>query len=299
MKILITGGHVTPAVAIIEELKKNPTIQAVFVGGKYGEVKGKALSYEYQSIIHLGVRFIHLETGRLTRLFSLFTILDFVSFPLGLFRSFCILQKEKPDVILSFGGYIAFPIAISAFFLRIRIFTHEQTLVPGITNRLIACFAQKIFISFPETKRFFDKRKTITTGNPLRTSIFHLIKKPFSIVKTRPIIYITGGSLGSHSINRIIEGILPDLLKKYIVIHQTGNIAKYGDFERLSMYKDKNYFLSRHFASDEIGSIYSVSDVIIARSGANTICELIALQKPALLIFRGLREVNKKLMHYF
>ncbi len=284
MKILITGGHVTPALAVIEELKKHPNVDIVFVGKKYTSVKKKTLSFEYQVIADLKISFIHLETGRLTRLFSLSSFLNLLRLPFGLIRSFYIIQKEKPDITFSFGGYIAFPLVISSFLLGVRIFTHEQTMIPGISNRFIAYLSKKIFISFPETKGFFDKKKTVVTGNPLRKSIFHVIKKPFLIEKTKPVIYITGGSLGSHSINRMIEEVFPDLLKKYIIIHQTGNREEYGDFDRLSRHKDKNYFLRAHFTSEEIGFVYSVSDMVIARSGANTIFELIALKKPAILI---------------
>lgn len=284
MKILITGGHVTPAFAVIEELKKHPTVEIVFVGRKYTDIKNKTLSFEYRAITDEKIPFIHIETGRLTRLFSLSSFLNLILILLGLFRSFHILQKQKPDVILSYGGYIAFPIALSSFLLRIPIFTHEQTLSPGIANRAISYLAKKTFISFPETMRFFDKKKTVITSNPLRNSIFKVHKRPFSIEKTKPVIYITGGSLGSHSINRIIEEILPELLKKYTIIHQTGNIKEYGDFERLSKYKDKNYFLYTHFTNEEIGFVYSISDMVIARSGANTLFELIALKKPAILI---------------
>lgn len=284
MKILITGGHVTPALAVIEELKKHPGIDIVFVGRKYVNSKEKTTSFEYQVIKNAGVRFIHIETGRLTRLFSLHTLIDFLQSPLGLLRSWNIIRKENPDCVLSFGGYIAFPLAIVALFLRIPLFTHEQTIAPGFTNRMIAHWAQKIFISFPETARYFNHKKTIITGNPLRTVIFSTIKKPFDLHKTKPVVYITGGSLGSHSINLIVESILPDLLKKYHIIHQAGDSSEYQDFKRLSHNHDQNYFLFKHFSNNEIGHVYSMADIVIARAGANTIGELIALQKPAVLI---------------
>lgn len=277
MKLLITGGHVTPAAAVIDELVKHKKITIIFVGRH-------DTRFEYQSLQSRNIRFVYLQSGRLTRLFSIKSLLNLFQFPIGLWQSISIVRKEKPDRILSFGGYIALPVAITAFLLRIPLFTHEQTMIPGLANRIIGGLAKKFFISFPQTARFFNKKKTVYTGNPVRTSVFTCAKKPFQLDKTKPVIYVSGGSLGSHSINRIIEKILPDLLKKYIVIHQTGDAVEYGDFARLSAARREGYFLKKHFYDDEIGYIYSLADCVVSRSGANTMFELIALQKPAVLI---------------
>lgn len=285
MKILITGGHVTPALAVIEELKKRKNIEIVFVGRKYALDFEKTPSFEYQSIKNLKIKFIELKAGRLTRIISLRSFVNFLKFPFGFLRAFQILKHERPEIILSFGGYLAFPITVLGWFLNIPIFTHEQTLIPGLTNRIISFLAKKVFISFAQTARYFKKNKVVFTGNPLRTSIFQVIKRPFEVSQhDKKIIYVTGGSLGAHSLNVLIEQILNRLLDKFIVIHQTGDTEKYGDFERLSKIKNKNYFVSQHFYNDEIGFIYSVADLIVCRSGANTIFELIVLRKPAILI---------------
>lgn len=284
MKILITGGHLTPALAVIEELKKIRNTEIVFVGRKYALDFEKTLSFEYQSIKKLGIRFIELKTGRLTRIISWRSFLNFIKFPLGFIYAFQILKKEKPDVILSFGGYLGLPVAIISWLMRISVYTHEQTIIPGLTNRVIGFFAKKIFISFEESKKYFPSGKIVLSGNPIRSSIFQIRKKPFIINKTKPVIYVTGGSLGSHSINVLIESIISRLLQDFIVIHQTGDTKEYQDFERLSLIKNKNYFLKKHFFDEEIGYIYSLTDLIISRAGANTVFEIIALKKPAILI---------------
>lgn len=285
MRILITGGHITPALAIIEELKKYENIEFVFVGRKHALDFEKTLSFEYQSIKKLGIKFIELKAGRLTRIISLRSLVNFLKFPCGFFRSFKILKQEKPDTILSFGGYLALPIAVAGWLFKIPIYTHEQTLIPGLTNRLISFFARKIFISFPQTKKYFTAEKVIFSGNPLRTSIFQIKKKAFKLLKNKKkVIYITGGSLGAHSLNVLIESILDKLLKQFIVIHQTGDVKEYGDFEKLSKMEKQDYFVQKHFFDSEIGFIYSIADLVISRSGANTIFELIALKKPAILI---------------
>jgi UDP-N-acetylglucosamine--N-acetylmuramyl-(pentapeptide) pyrophosphoryl-undecaprenol N-acetylglucosamine transferase len=284
MKIIVTGGHLSPALALIDTLKEKKTIQIVYVGKKYNLDSEKTLSLEYQEIKKRNLPFYHLTTGRLTRIISVATIVNLLKFPFGLLQSFSILKKEKPDLIFSFGGYLGLPVALCGFLLNIPIYIHEQTINPGLTNRILSLFARRIFISFPQTKNFFPKNKVILSGNLVRREIFKIIKKPFVIKKTKPVIYITGGSLGSHSLNILIEKILPQLTKKYIVIHQVGSVEQYHDFERLKTYQYSSYFPVKHFFLEEIGYIYKIADLVIGRAGANTFFELIALKKPAILI---------------
>ena len=273
MKILITGGHFTPAIALIEELKKD--YKLVFVGRKYSQEKG-FLSLEYQEITKLGIPFHNLETGRSNH--------NFFKLITGLYQAEKILSQEVPDLIISFGGYLGFPICLGALLKTTPVYIHEQTTNPGQANRLTSQFAKKIFVSFPQAAKFFPQSKTIISGNPLRPDVFKIIKQPFVLKRDRPVIYITGGSLGAHSINLLIEKILPELKKRYYIIHQTGNVQEFQDFKRLSQYKDNYYFPVEHFSSDEIGAVFAMSNLIISRSGANTYFELIALGKPAILI---------------
>jgi len=292
MKIIITGGHLTPALAFIEKLKeKKPEVEIIFVGRKYALDSEKTLSLEYKEITGKKILFVPIIAGRLTRLISLNSLKNFLKIPLGFFNAFFIISRYRPDVVLSFGSYLAVPIVFWAYLFKIPVFTDEQTIKPGLANKIIGFFAKKIFISFPEVEKYFDKRKTIMIGNLIRESIFKIEKKPFEITKNKPVIYITGGSLGSHSINQHIKKILPQLLEKYIVIHQTGDTKEYHDYEDLLEIKNKlpdnlkkKYFLRQHFFQNEIGYIYSLADLVVGRSGANTFFELIALKKPAVFI---------------
>lgn len=292
MKILITGGHLTPAVALIDrigDLKDRHDI--IFVGRKYALDHEQTLSLEYKEITKRGIPFIALQAGRLTRVVSLRGLFGIFNIPLGFIHAFGIIRKENPDIVFSFGGYIALPVACMAWILKKPVFTHEQTIAPGLANRIIAFFSRKVFYSFPEAKQFFPKKKAIFSGNPIRKSVFIVDKKPFEISSSHPVVYITGGSLGSHSINDHIHTILNDLLKHVIVIHQTGDVKEYNDYQHLmrlrrSMPEElKNrYFLAEHFFDYEIGYVYSVVDVIVGRAGANTFFEAIHLQKPAVFI---------------
>lgn len=292
MKILITGGHLAPALAVIEVLKrKNPNSEIIFVGRKYALDSEKTISLEYKEIKRRGIPFIPLQAGRLTRILSIRSLRNILRVPLGFFRAFFIINEQRPDIILSFGGYLALPIVFWGYLFKKRIYTHEQTIKPGLANKIIGFFSKKIFIAFAETKKYFPENKTIVTGNPVRKATFSIIKKPFEIKKEKPVIYITGGTLGSHSINEHIKKIIFKILQDFIVIHQTGESKEYHDFEDLLEIKNKlpkelssRYFLVKHFYEDEIGYIYVQSDLVIGRSGANTFFELINLKKPAIFI---------------
>ncbi|GAB4219307.1 MAG: undecaprenyldiphospho-muramoylpentapeptide beta-N-acetylglucosaminyltransferase [Candidatus Microgenomates bacterium] len=292
MKILITGGHLTPALAVIDQLKKTyPDIKIIFVGRKYSLDFEKTLSLEYKEITRRKIIFKTLSAGRFTRIFNIRSIINFLKIPYGFLEAFFIINQHRPDKVLSFGGYLALPIVFWAYFFKIPVFTHEQTINPGLANKIIGFFSKKIFVSFKEAEKYFRNKNIILTGNPIRESIFKTIKTPFKIKKNLPIIYVTGGSLGSHSINQHIKKLLPVILKKYIIIHQTGDTKQYHDYEDLLDIKNKlpenlkkNYYLAKHFFEDEIGYIYSLADLVVCRSGANTFFELIYLKKPAVLI---------------
>ena len=294
MKLLITGGHPAPALACIDAFKKadnSKTLSLVYVGKKY--ITGnKELSFEYKEVSERGVPFIEVNPGRFTRIFSLRSLINLIKIPFGVVEGLKVIMSSRPDAVLSFGGYIAFPVACAAFLKGIPVYTHEQTMHPGLANRLIARFAKKVFTSFPESGKFIPYARVVYTGNPVRQQIFHTneqLKK--TLPQKHPLIFITGGSLGSHSINVLIEHILPDLLANYSVIHQTGNVAEYNDFARLTELRQTlspdlaaNYYIAPHIPGNDIGTIFSSADLVIGRAGANTFFDVLCLKKPALFI---------------
>lgn len=283
MKLLICGGHASPALAVIDQLqKKHKEINIIFVGKQYNFPE-KTESFEYQEVKKRKVEFINFTSGRLTRILSLDIFINAIMLFWGTVQAFLIIYKKRPRYILSFGGYLALPICCVGYIFKIPIITHEQTISPGLTNKIIAIFAKKILISFPETKDKFNHKITIFVGNPIRQQIFSL-NKNYQIKTKKPIILVLGASLGSHSINMLIKQIVPSLTKKYFIIHQTGNIKSYDDYSQLQKLNYKDYLILKHISSDEIGSYYHRADLVISRSGASTVIELIALKKPAVLI---------------
>lgn len=290
MRIVITGGHLNPALCVIDEFPKDTEI--LMVGRKYGIEGDKALSLEYLNAKSLKISFKSVTTGRFQRKFTKHTIFSFFKIPLGFYQSFLILREFKPDVILTFGGYIALPIAVLGFFLRIPVVLHEQTLGAGLTNRIISIFAKKVCISWESSRKFFPPSKVVLTGNPVRK--FHPPAGGFKfpILNERlPLIYITGGSLGSHAINLLIESCIKRLLEKFRVIHQTGDAKEFLDFDRLVKFrqsldeKSRNrYEICKFVDPKNVGSIINMADLVVSRSGINTVTELIFFKKPSLLI---------------
>jgi len=288
MKIAITGGHLTPALSVIEQL--SDTDQVIYIGRKFALEGDRATSLEFQTITEKGIPFLEIKTGRLQRSFTRHTIPSLTKIPIGFYTAVKILRKHNPDAVLGFGGYVSFPVIVAANFLKIPIIIHEQTLEAGATNKLVARFADRVCISFETSAKFFPKEKTVLTGNPIRKSITSPAKK-FEFENKDPIIYITGGSLGSHFINQIVGENLSSLLGKYNIVHQAGAATEFNDFDKLSILKEglnnnkrNKYLVSKFFSTEQIGAILKASSLVISRAGINSVSEIIVLKKPALLI---------------
>lgn len=288
MKIVITGGHLTPALSVIEEIGEKA--QILYIGRKYAIEGDKAVSLEYTTVTSRNIPFAEIKTGRFQRTLTRRTIPSMTKIPLGLAQALLILKKFKPDVVVGFGGYVSFPVALAAKTLKIPVVIHEQTLEAGGANRFIGKFADKICISFDSSLKYFPKEKVVLTGNPIREAIHHP-KKKFQIDSTDPVIYVTGGSQGSHFINHLVSQALASLLDKYILIHQTGDSSEFRDFDKLSILKEglnnnkrDRYIISKFYSPYEVGSVMKRADLVVSRAGVNTISELIVLEKPSYLI---------------
>lgn len=287
MKIAICGGHLTPAMAAISELK-NRKLNEIFYVGRSKTIEGDPTpSAESVVIPNLGVKFYSIPAGRFQRRFTKYTIPSLARTPVGFAKAILILSQERPDVVISFGSYVALPTVIAAWVLGIPSITHEQTVKGGLANIIIARFVKKIAISWPDSVNFFPKEKCVLTGNPIRKEILAVKRKRTS----RPVIFITGGNQGAHSINEIVLEIIGDLLDKYEVFHQIGSAAKFKDFEmlnakvsRLPVKLRNRYKASKWLNGNEVAKVYERTSLLVGRSGANTVSEVAALGIPALFI---------------
>lgn len=296
MKVLITGTHFTPALAVINELKKVNTVDILYVGRKTTREGDKTASVESSILPNLGVKYLTITAGRFQRSFTVYTIPSLLKIPLGVIQALMIISTEKPDVILSFGGYVSFPIVLAGWLCSIPVIIHEQTLIPSLANRISAIFAQKIAVSFNRKFPYSDKKK-ILTGNPIRSELLesskdgskkinNFIRESFK--KQLPLIYITGGNQGSHIINETVEGILVELSKITYVIHQTGD-SRYKDYERISslvkrLKLEDKVLIYKWIDTFDLRLVLTKADLVVSRAGINTLMELAYFNVPALVI---------------
>lgn len=285
MKVLICGAHFTPAYAVIEELKKIDFVDIVYVGREQTLEGDSSQSQESKVLPKLGIKFISIVAGRIQRSFTIYTIPALFKIPIGFIQALIIILKEKPDVVLSFGGYSALPIVVAAWLFSIPVLIHEQTLVLGLANKISLYFADKIALSFNQV---VDK-PAVVTGNPLRFEIINPGKagrysRIFKEAKKEklPTILIMGGNQGSHLINLTVEKSLEKLTKIACIIHVTGD-NKFADFDRLKKMAGDRYNATE-WIGEEYGAVLSKVDLVISRSGINTLTEIAYTGKPALVI---------------
>jgi UDP-N-acetylglucosamine--N-acetylmuramyl-(pentapeptide) pyrophosphoryl-undecaprenol N-acetylglucosamine transferase len=278
----------------VEELVNQKYSNLVWVGTKFSQTDSKNTSAEFNSVNSLGIHFIDFKAGKIWRKVTLKTLskalLNFLLIPIGFIKAIGIITNEKPKLILSFGGFLALPIVIIGKLFGKKVITHEQTLTVGLANKLISKFANKILISFESSSKYFPKEKTVLTGLPIRNNIFEKGSDKIFFSNNKPIIYITGGNQGSNTINWRLFKILPRLLNNANVIHQVGGSTLTNDIIKAKETKgslpkelQSNYLYFEN-TYDIIGEIFSKSDVILSRSGANTVYEILALGKLAVLI---------------
>ncbi|MDO8498825.1 MAG: UDP-N-acetylglucosamine--N-acetylmuramyl-(pentapeptide) pyrophosphoryl-undecaprenol N-acetylglucosamine transferase [bacterium] len=297
MKILVTGTHFTPAQAVIEELQKWNGTKIVYIGRKFTREGDDSSSAESQVLPKMGVKFLPLTTGRLQRKFTIYTIPSILKIPFGFFQALYFLLREQPEVVLSFGGYVAVPTVFAAWLLSVPVIIHEQTLVSGLANTISSWFADKVAVSFPDNT--LAKSRSVLTGNPMRQEListdgvsFHEqeIKEVISLVHKEelPLILVTGGNQGSHVINEALGEVLEELTEQALVIHQTGD-SKFQDFAKLEAKKNglkhpQRYVVRKWIEGSDMGNIFKNAGLVVARAGANTLLELSYFQVPALVI---------------
>lgn len=287
--IALTGGHITPALALIEALEQRDDISLVFIGRKHAIEGSRTLSFEYQLVREKGIRFVSITAGRLQRHISWQTIPSIFKIPIGYIQAFIYCLTERPSLIVSFGGYVALPPAIAGWLCRIPVITHEQTLVAGLANRIIARIAKRVCVTFPETLTQLPKGKAVYTGLPMREGLFTPPKKsPFDLDREHyPMIYVTGGGTGAQSLNRLVFPILPTILRHHSIIHQVGDTSlAEAQKIRESLPEDSKdrYIVKSYIPIPTLSWVLAHAALVVGRSGANTVMELAALAKVAVLV---------------
>lgn len=279
IKIIFTGGgssgHVIPSLPLISALQ-NKGATLFYVGSKKG--------IEHSIIKALKIPYYPITVGKLHRYWTWKNLLTPFQLLIGIIQSYLICRKIKPDVIFSKGGFVALPVVIAAKLNGIPAVIHESDLTPGLANRLCFPFAKLVCITFPDTLKFFkNNSKVLLTGMPIRDALLHGnsergLKFCGFVDKLKPVLLIMGGGLGSNLINECIRRLINPLTETFQVIHICGKNKSDPAFDEI-----KNY-IQFEYLQDEFADVFTIADLVISRAGATSIYEILALNKPNILL---------------
>ena len=276
-KIVMTGGgtagHVTPNIALFDSLQKDG-YEIHYIGSYEGIEKGLI---EDKKIPYYGI-----SSGKFRRYRSWKNLTDPFRVLHGFFQARRLLGRIRPNVVFSKGGFVSVPVVMAAKTRHIPVIIHESDLTPGLANKLAMPSATKVCCNFPETLPYLPKEKAVLTGSPIRQELLHGNKqaaKDFcGFTGDLPILMVMGGSIGSVYINNALRGCIDTLLTKYQIIHLCGK----GNIDE--SLKDKKGYAQFEYISENLPDLFAAADLVVARAGANSICELLALHKPNILI---------------
>lgn len=276
-RIVLTGGgtagHVSPNQALIPLLQDDGW-EIHYIGTKAGIERTLIESME-------GVRYHAVSSGKLRRYFDLKNFTDPFRVVKGAWESFSLIRRLKPSVVFSKGGFVSVPVVLGAAMCRVPVVMHESDITPGLANKLCKPFAKAICTTFPECAKLLGE-KAVETGTPLRSSIFSGSReRGLSLTGfdgKKPVLMMIGGSLGAQTVNAVLRKALPALTKKYDVLHVCGKGNSDASLEGTPGYRQFEYL------SDELPDAFACADLLLSRAGSNSLSEILALKKPALLI---------------
>ncbi|MFA6269798.1 MAG: UDP-N-acetylglucosamine--N-acetylmuramyl-(pentapeptide) pyrophosphoryl-undecaprenol N-acetylglucosamine transferase [Candidatus Paceibacterota bacterium] len=293
MKIIFTGGgtggHFYPIIAVAESIQKIakekkflPPEMFFFAPSPYNP----GLLYDHN------IEFKKITAGKMRKYFSILNFTDFFKTLWGSLGALLDIFDIYPDVVFSKGGYGSFPVTLAARLLRIPVFVHESDSAPGRANKWAGKFANRVALSYKEAAEYFPKEKTAYTGQPVLqerlTPLDNGAAEFFDFDNSVPTLFIMGGSQGAEIINNIILDILPDLVKNFQVIHQTGGanievIKESASAILLENSNKKRYKPFGYLNSLEMRMAAGVSSLVISRAGS-TIFEIASWGKPSIII---------------
>ncbi|QQS20659.1 MAG: undecaprenyldiphospho-muramoylpentapeptide beta-N-acetylglucosaminyltransferase [Candidatus Moraniibacteriota bacterium] len=281
-----TGGHIFPLVSIAKELRGllGPETEFLYLGPT-GALEKKIIGES-------GIASKKVLSGKWRRPFDFRNMTDIFKNIAGFFQSLYFLYRYMPEAVFSKGAYAAVPVVFAAWIYRIPLVTHDSDATPGVANKIMGKFANRIAVAYPSAARFFEARRVAITGNPvregIRTGSASRARERFGCPPGKLAIFFVGGSLGARAVNAALIRILPRLLEKFFVIHQTGA----GNYEEVTKQVNElalgdlsgRYFFSGFLDTGELSDALALADLVVSRAGANVISEIAAVGKPAILI---------------
>ncbi len=274
MRALVVGGgsagHVIPAL---------PVIAALQARGYAVDFVGTYSGLEEDLTAAAGVTFHAISAGKLRRYFSWQNFTDLFRIARGCWQAFWLLGRVRPDVVFSKGGFVSFPVALASWLRRVPLVAHESDLTPGLANRLVLPFARTLCVSFAETAAPAAAR-VVHTGTPIRASMLEgdaqRGRELLGLHDARPLLIVTGGSLGADALNAVVRDAAAALVEQFHVLHVCGP----GKLVEL----DLAGYQQREYVGDDWGDMMAAADIVVSRAGANALFELLALEKPNVLV---------------
>lgn len=276
-KIVLTGGgtagHVTPNIALLPSLRQAGYEIAYM--GSYDGIEKKLIS-------DFDIPYTGISTGKLRRYLDIRNFTDPFKVIKGFSEAKKYLKEYRPDVVFSKGGFVSVPVVRAAAALDIPCIIHESDMTPGLANKLCFPVAEKICCNFPETLRMLPEEKAVLTGSPIRAELAQGNKIAgldlCGFTANKPVILVIGGSLGAANVNKAVRDALPQLLEDFQVVHLCGKDKIDNLLLATPGYRQFEYVKA------ELKDLFAMADIVISRAGANSICELLALKKPNILI---------------
>jgi UDP-N-acetylglucosamine--N-acetylmuramyl-(pentapeptide) pyrophosphoryl-undecaprenol N-acetylglucosamine transferase len=295
-----SGGHVTPVLAVINELKKHAgdNLQVYFVTDKkFGRqaealmkkasvpvktkqiIAGKFRRYNRVSWV---VQLLHIPT-------TLKNLRDIAYTGVGFLQSLWLLGRFKPDVVFTKGGFVCMPLGMAAHLLHIPLVIHDSDAHPGLTNRILARWATSIATGSPVENYPYPRNRTHYVGIPVDASFRPVSGKEQQRFKaslglhdtSKPLVVVTGGGLGARNLNRAMVAIAPGLLDKTAILHITGDLTYEETLAKAPEHID---YIVKPFISTGMAPLFGAADIVVTRAGATAIQELAAMAKPIVLV---------------
>lgn len=268
-----TAGHVTPNLALLPSLLAED-FEIHYIGSYNG--------MEKKLVEKAGIPYDGISSGKLRRYFDLKNFSDPFRVVKGYFEARGLMKKYRPNVVFSKGGFVAVPVVLAAKHYHIPVIIHESDMTPGLANKLSIPSATKVCCNFPETLKHLPAEKAVLSGSPIRAELLTGDRaaglKEAGFTGDKPVILIIGGSLGAVHVNTAIRKILPRLLEKFQLIHICGRGNLDASLEGTPGYVQYEY------VDAPLKDLFAAADIAVSRAGANSICELLALRKPNVLI---------------
>lgn len=270
-----TGGHIFPALAVAEELRRRfPDIEFLFIGGMYGP--------ERDIVSAAGIPFAGLPVrGVLGR--GLRAVSALFGLGVSTVRAMRLIGSFNPDAIIGFGGYAAFAACMAGKLREKPVAVHEQNSVPGLANKLLGKVVDRVFISMSDPQEQFQPRKTVLTGNPVRDAILALRTARRDDAATEKRLLVVGGSLGAKAVNKAVTDMLPMLRDAGVTVHHQTGKADFAAVEAAYREAGMQGCIVEPFIHD-MAAAYAGADLVLCRAGATTVAELTVAGKPAVFI---------------